>query len=352
MKLKLFISSIAATSLLITSCSETGTENHTEITSPVSVTEVQTASISKFNTTSGTAVSKEAVELSTEVAGLYLLQRNPRTGKPYKLGDKVKAGEVIIVLENKENENNIAIDAKELSLNIAEQEAVKKKALYEKGGVTLSELRNAEVSITNARYSYENAKISLEKMKVKAPFDGVIVNLPHFTQRVEISAGTSVLSIMNYEKMIMEINLPESAINEVVEGQQVFITHYTLPNDTIQGRVSELSPAISSETRTFKGKMEIDNKDLLIRPGMFVKADIVVEKRENTIVIPKEIVMNNRRTKSVYVVEKGIAKYRRIKTGIEDNYNVEVLEGLKLREQLVTRGYETLRDNSKVKIQK
>lgn len=45
----------------------------------------------------------------------------------------------------------------------------------------MSEMRNTEVKVTNARYDYENAKLNLEKMKVKAPFDGVIVDLPHYT---------------------------------------------------------------------------------------------------------------------------------------------------------------------------
>jgi RND family efflux transporter MFP subunit len=152
--------------------------------------------------------------------------------------------------------------------------------------------------------------------------------------------------------MVMEINLPESAINEVKTGQDVFITHYTLPNDTIKATVSELSPAISPETRTFKGKLLIDNEQMKLRPGMFVKADIIVKKAVNTIVIPKEIVMSNRNRKYVYVAEKGFAKVRDIRTGIEDNDNIEVLNGLKVEEQLITRGYETLRDNSKVKIQK
>ena len=154
------------------------------------------------------------------------------------------------------------------------------------------------------------------------------------------------------DQMIMEINLPESAIDEVKPGQEVAITHYTLPKDTIKGTVSELSPAISPETRTFKGKLLIDNKDLLLRPGMFVKADIVVDQAENTIVIPKELVMNNRGRKHVFVVERGVAYMRNIRTGLEDNENIEVLEGLSMQDQLVTRGYETLRDGSKVKIQK
>ena len=78
----------------------------------------------------------------------------------------------------------------------------------------------------------------------------------------------------------------------------------------------------------------------------------MVDQAENTIVIPKELVMNNRGRKHVFVVERGVAYMRNIRTGLEDNENIEVLEGLSMQDQLVTRGYETLRDGSKVKIQK
>ncbi len=352
MKLQYSIASILLTGVLTVACEEQRGGNTAELASPVSVTEVKASEIKKYNTTNGTALANAEVELKSEMAGEYHLQINPRTKQPYKLGDKVLAGETIVRFSNKEYVNDIAIDSKKLSLEIAEQDEVKKRALYEKGGVTQSEVRNAEVSIANARYSYENAQISLEKMNIKAPFTGVIVNLPHYTRNVQVPSGSSIVSIMSYDKMIMEINLPESAINEVKPGQAVAITHYTLPKDTVEGVISELSPAISSETRTFKGKLLIDNKDLLLRPGMFVKADIIVDKSENTIVIPKEIVMNRGRRKSVFVVERGIARQREIRTGLEDKNNIEVLDGLKLEEQLVTRGYETLRDNSKVKIQK
>ena len=352
MKCNYFLSSILLSSLLMTACSNQQSGSTVELASPVSVTEVQESFIKKYNSTNGTAVSLSEVELTSEMAGEYHLQINPRTKRPYKLGDRVLAGEIIVKLSNKQHENDIAIESKKLSLEIAEQDEVKKRALYEKGGVTQSEVRNAEVSITNAKYSYENALINLDKMNIKAPLTGVIVNLPHYTRDVQLSSGSSIVSIMNYDQMIMEINLPESAIDEVKPGQEVAITHYTLPKDTIKGTVSELSPAISPETRTFKGKLLIDNKDLLLRPGMFVKADIVVDQADNTIVIPKELVMNNRGRKHVFVVERGVAYMRNIRTGLEDNENIEVLEGLSMQDQLVTRGYETLRDGSKVKIQK
>ena len=218
--------------------------------------------------------------------------------------------------------------------------------------MTLSETRNTEVKVTNARYDYENGKLNLEKMNVKAPFDGVIVDLPHYTSDVRIEQGKPIVGIMDYARMYMDINLPESAIGYVKADQPVYITHYTLPKDTIRGVISELSPAISSETRTFKGKILIQNDGLKLRPGMFVKADIVVNKADSAIIIPKDVIQSNRRVKYVYIVEKNTALLRELKTGLEDDKNIQILEGLKENDNLVVKGFETLKENAKVKVQK
>ena len=118
------------------------------------------------------------------------------------------------------------------------------------------------------------------------------------------------------------------------------------------GEITELSPAISSETRTFKGKLMIDNNKMLIRPGMFVKADIVTESHSSTIIIPKNIVRNERNRRIVFVVDQGIARAKQVRLGLEEKNQVEVLSGLERDDQLIIRGFETLRDGSKVKIQR
>ena len=337
---------------VLVACNTQPQSNQNEIETPVSVKELKPSSISKLVNTTGTALATLSVELNSEMTGTYKLHSNPRTGKPFKLGDTVKKGQVIISFENSEYENSIALESKKLSLEIAEQEQVKQKELYDKGGVTLSEMRNTDVRVANARYDLDNANINLEKMKVIAPFDGVIVSLPHYTVNSRVNQGSAMVGIMDYVNLYVDINLPESAIEFVKPNQSVRITHYTLPDDTLQATISELSPAISTETRTFKGKILINNKELKIRPGMFVKADIVVDKAEEAIIIPKDVVVSNRNRKYVFVIERNTAFMRIIKTGLEDEENIQVIEGLNENENLVIRGHETLRENSRVKILK
>jgi len=335
----------------LAACNNRPQTSAVDIETPVSVRELKpTGSISRIVNTSGTVLANFSVDMNSEISGRYNLQTNSRTGKPFKLGDAVRKGEIIIRIEDNEYENNIRIESRKLSLEIAEQEQIKQKELQEKGGATVTQVRNTEISATNARYDLANATLNLEKMNVKAPFDGTIVNLPHYSPDVKVSSNQPMVGIMNYANLFMEINLPESAIAHIQTNQPVYITHYTLPNDTLKGMISELSPAISSETRTFKGKILINNSELKLRPGMFAKADVIIDRSENVIIIPKNVMQSSRSRRYVYVVERNLAVIRTITTGIEDEENVEVLDGLYENDQLIIRGYETLRENSRVKV--
>jgi membrane fusion protein, multidrug efflux system len=336
--------------LAMASCNNRQQAETTDLASPVSVEDIRKQPIEKYINTTGTAKAIQEVTLSTEMAGFYRLQNNPATGRPFKLGDRVKAGQVILKLEDQEYVNGIAIDAQKLNLEIAEQEYEKQKSLFEKGGVTLRELRNSEVSAKNARYNFDNGQVRLAKMNVITPFSGIITDLPYHTQDTRIASGQPAVSLMSYDKMYLEINLPEKNISEIQNGQNVIITNYTLAEDTLKGTVSELSPAISTETRTFEGKLIIDNPELKLRPGMFVKADIIVARKDSTIVIPKSIILSSNRGKVVFVVEQSTARERRITIGLENQDYAEVISGLKVNERLVVKGFETLRNDSKVKV--
>lgn len=333
------------------SCNNQAPSEAADLAVPVSVENVKKQSIQQFINTTGTAKARAETQLNSEVTADYLLLTNSKTGKKFKLGDRITKGQVIIRLVDEEYVNGIAMESKKLNLEISEQEYEKQKSLYEKGGVTLRELRNSEVSKINAEYDFERAEIQLAKMEIIAPFSGIIVELPYYTEGVRIASNQPMVSLMGYDKMYIDINLPEKSFSEIELGQEVIITNYTLTEDTIAGLVSELSPIISTETRTFAGKLQIDNPELKLRPGMFVKANIITAQKDSAIVIPKNIILSGSRGKYVFVVGRNsTAEDRRITTGIDNQDYIEVLEGLKPNDRLITKGFETLRDNSKVKV--
>ncbi|MBW8324603.1 MAG: efflux RND transporter periplasmic adaptor subunit [Prolixibacteraceae bacterium] len=335
-----------------TACNNQPTSTTTELAVPVSVADIKPGSIEKVINTTGTLNATKKTVVNTEMAGKYRLLINPRTRRPFALGDVVESGQVIVQLEDAEYVNGIGLESKRLNLEISEQNMKKQESLYEKGGVTQLDFRNSEVSYTNAKDAFERANLQLAKMKVTAPFKGVITDLPAITNGTQVSTGTAVASLMDYSIMTVEVNLPEKYITDVMIDQQVRIMNYTLPNDTLPGSVKELSPAISTETRTFKGVIQVANPDLKLRPGMFAKADIVLARKDSVIVIPKDIIISGQRGKSVFIVDNGTAEEKRITLGYENQNEAEITSGLKMNDRLVIKGFETLKNRSKVKIVK
>ena len=105
-----------------------------DVSVPVRVADIVKKPIFNSLTINGTVAPAGSIEMATEADGKYRLQVNPRTGKPFKMGDKVKAGETIILLENQEYEISIRIDAKKLDAKKDIDHAALKAAGLARGG--------------------------------------------------------------------------------------------------------------------------------------------------------------------------------------------------------------------------
>ncbi len=266
------------------------------------------------------------------------------------MGYKVNQNEIIIRLDNLEYENNIKIESQKLNLDISGGEFEKQKSLYDKGGVTLRELKNSERTYIEADYVYKNALIQLQKMKIKVPFTGVIIDLPYYTPGTKVIVNQKMVELMDFNKLYAEVFYPAKELNRIQIGQLLRVTHYSLTNDTLWGEITQVAPALNPDTRSFKAAIHVDNDKHLLRPGMFVKVETIVARKDSVVVIPRDIILSKRQGKTVFIVDKGAAFERVISCGLENADQVEVLEGLKEGDRLVIKGFESLRNRSKVKI--
>lgn len=335
---------------LIMSCRNNDKNLNADVEIPVTVEDLKLRHIGEYISTTGTAYPKGDVTLKTRITAAYYLEKNPETGRNWQLGDKVRTGSLIARLEDREYVNSLQIETNELNMELMESELKKQESLYEKGGVTLKELKTASINYSNSKTTAENSRLQLEKTRITSPIDGVIVDLPYFTQGSQVETGSVIAKIMDYNIMYMEVKLPEKYITQIKPSQKVNLTNYTMPDDTVNGIITQLSPAIDPDTRTFKGNISVTNSRLLLRPGMFVKADILVNQKDSVIVIDKSIILSRQRGKTVFVIDRGIANERIIETGLENLTEIEVTRGLEKNERIVVSGFETLSNKSKVKI--
>jgi RND family efflux transporter MFP subunit len=348
MKKSIFI--IAVSIITFSGCRNQEQNLNADVEIPVSVENIKLKSIEEFINTTGTAFPKGEILLKSKITASYYLEKNPGTSRFWQLGDKIKAGALIARLEDKEYVNSIKLETNQLNLELTESELKKQESLYEKGGVTLKDLKTSSINYENAKSTVESSKLQLDKTRILAPIDGVIVDLPYYTQSTQVETGSTIAKIMDYQVMYMDVQLPEKYISVIKPGQLVKLTNYTIPQDTIIGNITQLSPAINADTRTFKGNISINNPKYLLRPGMFVKADIVTNHKDSVIVIPKSIILSRQRGKTVFIIDRGVAAERIIETGLENITEVEVTKGLIRNDRIVSSGFETLSNKSKVKI--
>ncbi|MEE8577520.1 MAG: efflux RND transporter periplasmic adaptor subunit [candidate division Zixibacteria bacterium] len=337
---------------LLSGCEDDGPEIDVESSIPVRVEPVALGSINEYVFATGTVAAVDEANFKAMQSGYYRPQINPRTGRDYAMGDAVKAGDVLVSLFNPEVENSVAFDSKKLNFEISKREFEKQKGLHEKGGITLRELTDSERMFIDARYAYDNARLQLAKLQVVALFDGILVDLPFYSNNQLVETGSMLARVMDYTRLYAELALPGRELSRVTRGLEAVVTGYTGSDDTLTGVVTEVSPTLDPNSRMFKLNLEIENDSLVFRPGMFVKVDIVVEQKDSTVVIPKETIQDRRGTKVVFVVEKGIAVQRTLELGLSNRDFVEVLSGLQEDDRLVVEGFETLRNRSKVKITK
>jgi len=341
---------LPVTLLILSSCGSQEVSRREELAVPVSVLTITPGIIEQYINTTGTVYASDEVVLNSQISGYYFLKTNPRTNRKYALGDIVRKAEVMIRLEDDEYRNNLREKSKAIDNELSKMEYEKLKVLYEKGGATLRELRDAEIKVINAQYDSINIEIQLSKMSVTAPFDGKIVDLPYYTQGVKVNTNQEMIGLMNYKKLYMESSLPEKYFYQLKTGMDVYVTNYSIPDDTLAGKVTQISPSIDPNSRTFKCFITVENPQEKLLPGMFVKADLVAERKTDALIIPKEIVSGRGSERNVFVVENNYAYQRRIVTGLESLDMIEVVRGIQQGDRVVIKGFETLRNRSRVKV--
>ncbi|GLH71608.1 hemolysin D [Geothrix limicola] len=240
------------------------------------------------------------------------------------------------------------------------------KTAFETAKATeLSAHRRADQAKANVNQSH----VGLGYATISAPMDGVVT-----ARRIELGetavpgiqnqAGTVLLTISDMSKVEAEMEVDEASIPTVKQAQKAQVRIDAYPNQTFEGEVTEVggSPilkASANEAIKFKVKVWIKNPPLTIKPGLSAQADIFTGSRNQVLAIPiqslvtREIKLKPGETpkpgaprdeEGVWLFEGGKAKFAAVKTGLLGDLNVEVLDGLKGGEKVITGPFRILRD--------
>jgi HlyD family secretion protein len=209
------------------------------------------------------------------------------------------------------------------------------------------EFEAARAVITQAEASLEQANIQLDEVVIKAPFDGVIASLT-ISQGSRVSQQTVVAQLLS-QAMEVSLNVPESAISQVKEGQSAALKLTAYPDKDFPGKVTSIAPTAAKDTRTFEVKVTPTDGDGLLRSGMYANVSILVKEKKNTLLVPQAAVTMQKNQPIVYVVKSdNTVEQRAVTTGLKDQTQIEILSGLQAGDSVVIAGQSQLVDGAKV----
>ncbi len=333
--------------LLLFGCETPQTEQSADLTVPVTVQPVGMGTIESLVTSTGTLRSVQEAIIVTEARGFLSLGILAEGRKPTE-GLAVQQGQVIARLKNEELMVGARLESRKLAVKNMRKTLDEKEVLVKRGLVTQIEVETARKDLVDAQSDYDDALVQIKKTKVTAPISGVLSEFTDATEKTLVDEGTQICRIVDYSQVLVDLQIPNSHIRHIELDQPVRVIDYSYPDEVFDGKISVVDPVVDPTTRTFRAVAVVDNPKGLLRPGMFVKAEIVVESHADVVLVPRELVLMRGNREVVFVEESARAQMREIETGLEDEKFVEVLKGVDEGERLITSNYETLRSRTRV----
>ncbi len=305
----------------------------------VEVAKVKTREIVDDVSAVGTLVSNGSVILRPEVAGRVSAIR-------FRDGVAVRKGDVLVELDSAVQSAEARQARAELSL--AEANANRVEDLFARQFVSGSARDEAVSRLEVARANVALAQARLERTRIRAPFDGIVgirkVNVGDY-----VRDGDALINIEDIAVLKLDFRLPERYLARLQPGQKLEVTCDVAPNTVFPAVVEAIDPLLDVDGRAVLLRARLDNDEGRLRPGVFARVRLIVEQRDNVMLIPEAaLIPAPGQTQYVFQVSDGVARQAGVKTGMRRAAEVEVVEGLAPDDLVVVAGQFKLRDGTPV----
>lgn len=359
---------------------------------PVAVTPVHKDSVRRSVDVVGTLAAVDQVTVSSETDGKVrrILA---------DLGDRVRAGQVLIELDNERQQYSLeqqqaalaralaqygATDPQHLpeiertpdvqkakadlvqatqsfdraselfkrtlisqqSLDDAKTALESKKAGYD---AALQTARNLRASIQASEATMKLASRQLRDTEIRAPFDGFVerrlVNLGEL-----VKAPMPVMAIVRLDPLKVTAEMPEKMAPWITAGRPLELHVDAYPNRAFSGKVTRISPAVNTSTRAFAFEALVPNPDALLKPGTFARVHVESDKVDEVLTLPYAAMQYRYGVNRVFVVSGDRLAMRELQVGDRMGERIEIVSGVKEGERVAVTDVDSLNDGDRVSV--
>ncbi len=331
----------------------------------VEVETVSTGSIEEIMQLTGWIRAEAVVDVSSKVGGrLESLKAVAPDGGQIDVeeGLAVSKGQQIAVIDRdvylaQANAARANVKAMEVTLADAEREKNRMTALFQGGSATeqakdkaVTAAQLAAAQLDAAKANLDLAEINLRESLIVSPIDGV-VTAKHIDQGNLIRVGDRIVTVEDTQTTKIVVPVSEKYAGKVKVGTKARITVDAWPDKIFEAQVHSVYPALDAQTHTIQVEIRLNNDAGLLKPAMLARVALVTDKKDNVIVIPRDVVLGGKIDDHyAYVVNDRIAHKRIVKVGIAQADRCEIIEGLSAGETLVVNGMHYVTDGAPVEV--
>lgn len=260
-----------------------------------------------------------------------------------KVGDRVGAGQAVARME--------ATQASQAQIQLADAKTnfARMDELYKVGGVSKAQWEQAKSAVDQAKLAYGNAA---ENTVLRSPISG-FVTAKNYDNGDMTSPQLPVVVIQQIAPVKAVIGVSEQYYSYLKKGAAATLSVDALGEETFSGIVTNIFPTLDPVTHTVSTEIEVANKDLKLRPGMYARVHLDFGTKEALTVPDKAIVRQaGSGARYVYVFSGGKAIYRAVELGQQQGDLYEVVSGLNAGDQVITSAPSNLKNGLSVKLRK
>lgn len=265
----------------------------------------------------------------------------------FEEGDEITKGKRLVDISTKEHRLKLKIAITDS--NLADINIKRDKKLAAQNLIPNAQLDQTKTRAESASLNKELAEISLNKSLISSPLKGTI-KTRHIKVGEFVRKGDKLVEILDIDRIIVKVNIPEQEILSIQVGQNVEVALYIMEKKTFLGIVKNIGLEADSSNRTFPVEILVDNKERQLRAGMLARATFTKNVDQDQIVIPRHTVLERDQGRVVYVFEDGKAFRRDITIGLSQLDQVQVVQGLNKGELIVVEGHTKLTDGEEVNV--
>ena len=303
----------------------------------VEVDRVRIGSLTRKLTVVGTLNANNHVAMKAQVRGLI-------SKVHVQGGETVEKGDLLFEIDDRMYKATLKEAEAALTLTTATFERA--KSLSERNFGTTKSLEEARAAMLRSEAGVDKAQKELDDTKIVAPFEGK-VGLHNISEGTPISADLDLITITDVDPIKVSFNVPSKFIPYLSLDQRVKLEVDSYPNKKFEGRIEGIDSMVDVGAQSIAVKAHVDNSDGLLKPGMFVRVNVIVGSKDNSLIVPEEAVVVSGEQSYIWKVIGGDGDYVgryfafrvQVLTGIQEKDRIEIAKNANEGDIIITVGY-------------